>query len=242
MLQLTFISDTHNKHKQLNQDLIGGDVIIHCGDFTSVGYLHEIKNFLDWYSKLPYTTKIFISGNHDCSFEDSPMSVNEILKNYPDIVYLENDLHLIGDDYESAIKIWGSPYQPEFNNWSFNLPRGGEELKHNWDLIPFNTDILITHGPPQTILDTSGPPWNNSLLGCDLLLKRIEIVKPKIHIFGHIHKNGYRFVEYVKGIDYKNKLHRTHFINCSVLNEQYNYTQTPINCIWDPITNKIEFL
>jgi hypothetical protein len=26
------------------------------------------------------------------------------------------------------IKIWGSPWQPEFHNWAFNLPHG-EKIK-----------------------------------------------------------------------------------------------------------------
>jgi len=227
---LTVISDTHYKHHQLTNYLIGGDIIIHCGDLSGYGYSYEIIDFLEWYNRLPYNHKIFIAGNHDGFFQDYPTKAKELLKDFPDIDYLENDLCLVGDDYESSIKVWGSPYQPEFNNWYFNLPRGGNELKENWDLIPINTDILVTHGPPQTILDTSGPPWNNPLLGCEHLLNRIQEVKPKIHVFGHIHNQGYRFVD------------GTHFINCSVLNEQYNYHGNIINFHWDKDKNLINFL
>ena len=52
-----------------------------------------------------------------------------------------------GDFPEDNVRIYGSPWQPEFYNWAFNLPRNGEEMKARWDAIPDNTDILITHGP-----------------------------------------------------------------------------------------------
>ena len=63
---ITLISDTHTKHKQLNGLLPGGDLIIHAGDMSSMGYKHEIQQFLKWYNDLDnYTNKIFIAGNHD---------------------------------------------------------------------------------------------------------------------------------------------------------------------------------
>jgi len=47
-LKIVIISDTHNKHKQIkSEDLPVADVIIHCGDFTSMGYSHEIRNFMN---------------------------------------------------------------------------------------------------------------------------------------------------------------------------------------------------
>lgn len=44
-----------------------------------------------------------------------------------------------------GLKIWGSPIQHEFFNWAFNRKRG-KEIKKHWDLIPSDTNILITHG------------------------------------------------------------------------------------------------
>ena len=99
-----------------------------------------------------------------------------------------------GDMPEENVKIYGSPWQPEFYNWAFNLPRMGEELKAKWAAIPEDTDILLTHGPAQGHLDTSGPPYNEPLLGCELLAARIEEIKPKIHVCGHIH-GGYGYVK-----------------------------------------------
>ena len=50
-MKLCIISDTHNYHKRLAK-LPDADVIIHAGDFTSMGHSHEIVNFMLWFSKL----------------------------------------------------------------------------------------------------------------------------------------------------------------------------------------------
>jgi len=136
---------------------------------------------------------------------------------------------VIGEDYNTAVKVWGSPWQPEFFNWAFNLPRAGEELKEKWDMIPMNIDILVTHGPAWGHLDTViGNPMN---LGCEVLTERINVVKPKIHVFGHIHSGyGYKFDG------------DTHYFNAAALSERYNYENKPFNVEWDPETNEIEFL
>ena len=221
---ITFISDTHTKHKQIEKDLPGGDIIIHSGDMSSVGHKHEIENFCKWFDKLDYTHKIFIAGNHDFLFEKNPTESYNIIKSFDNITYLEDNLIIVND-----IKIWGSPWQPEFYNWAFNLPKNGIELEEKWNNIPPDVNILITHGPPFGHLDAVIN--ENINLGCQLLENRIEKIKPNIHIFGHIHSGyGYKF--------YNN----THFINASVLNEQYQYTQLPITIEWNKNSNDIKFI
>jgi hypothetical protein len=197
-----------------------------------MGYEHELKNFFTWMNSLSnYEHKVFIAGNHDWGFQDNPDFVKETLEDYyPHIDYLEDDMYVLGDDYQSAIKIWGSPWQPEFYNWAFNLPRNGEELKAKWDMIPMNTDILITHGPAWGYVDTV-EGRRGEHLGCELLAERIKVVKPKIHLCGHIHTgNGYMFDG------------DTHYINASVLNERYNYAHKPFHIDWNPETNELVFL
>jgi Icc-related predicted phosphoesterase len=229
-MKITFISDTHTKHNQITYDLPGGDLLIHAGDISSMGYKHEIQQFLKWFNKLDnYTHKIFIAGNHDWGFKDSPKMCQEILEFYDTVTYLEDNMELIGDDYESSVKIWGSPWQPEFCNWAFNLPRNGEELKHKWDLIPQDIDILVTHGPAYGKLDKIIGEYEN--LGCELLTERIKIIKPKIHVCGHIH-SGYGYV--FDG--------ETHFINAAVLGETYQYHNKPLTIEWDKETNQLNFL
>ena len=227
---ITLISDTHTKHKQLNGLLPGGDLIIHAGDMSSMGYKHEIQQFLKWYNDLDnYTNKIFIAGNHDCGFQNEPDMCKELLEFYNKVTYLQDNIEVIGEDYETAVKVYGSPWQPEFYNWAFNLPRNGWELEVKWNDIPLNTDILVTHGPAWGKVDTvlgQGIP-----LGCELLAERIKVVKPKIHVCGHIH-TGYGYV--FDG--------DTHYFNAAVLDEKYYCTQKPFTFDWDPLTNEINFL
>ena len=227
--RITFISDTHTKHEKLNGFLTGGDMLIHAGDLTGRGYITEIENFMKWYDKINnYDTKIFIAGNHDFGFQDDNEKLRGLLTGYKTIDYLEDELMMVGEDYDTMIKIWGTPWQPEFHNWAFNLPRG-EKLKEKWDMIPMNTDILITHGPPLGKLDYVRYPNEN--VGCEELMKRVEEIKPKIHVFGHIHE-GYGYV--FDG--------NTHYINAAVLNGRYEFQNKPVTVDWDPETNELEFV
>src|SRR5690606_9104680 len=101
---------------------------------------------------------------------------------------------------------WGSPITPYFHNWAFNRKRGAK-IKAHWDLIPDDTDILITHGPPFGILDET---VYSKRTGCEELLLRVYQVQPKYHIFGHIHE------------DYGMLAKReTTFVNASVLDDRY---------------------
>ena len=230
-MKLTIISDTHNKHKYITDDLPGGDLLLHAGDLSSMGYEHEVREFASWYNKLNgYHHKVFIAGNHDWGFQNNVEKVKEIVDFYESITYLQDQLHTTQDENGTEVKIWGSPWQPEFYNWAFNLPRNGEELKAKWDMIPEDVDILITHGPAWGFLDdVEGRRGDH--LGCELLAERIKAIKPKIHVCGHIH-TGYG--HYYDG--------HTHYFNADVLNERYLYSHTPWNIEWNPITNEIKFL
>jgi Icc-related predicted phosphoesterase len=219
-MKIVFISDTHNKHEHLTSKGMGnilgsGDVLVHAGDITSMGRSHEIKLFLDWFSNTDFTHKIFIAGNHDFGFEVMPDIAPE---------YKEKGVHYLFDSEViiDGVKFYGSPWQPEFYNWAFNLPRG-EKLAEKWGKIPGNTDILITHGPAHGLLDTV--PMGGHV-GCEELYKRVFEVKPKIHVCGHIH--GSYGQKSVDGIE---------FLNASVLNERYNHENKPIVVSFD-VENK----
>ncbi len=204
-MKIVFISDTHGFHHQLNE--LEGDLIIHAGDVTSRGKEAEVVDFLTWFGELKFDYKIFIAGNHDFFFEKVSLNILDELipKN---VIYL-NDSGISIDD----INIWGSPIQPWFHDWAFNKKRGSEIKKH-WDIIPNNTDILITHGPPFGIGDKTVYQSN---VGCEDLLEKVAVLKPKIHVFGHIHEDY--------GIKEKNG---TKFINASVLNVRYQMVNPPI--------------
>lgn len=233
-MRITFISDTHTKHDQVTSSLPGGDVLIHAGDLSSRGYRQEIQDFIKWFVGIEnYKHKIFVAGNHDWGFQTEPAATAELLKLNPGCEYLEDDMFLIGeetDDYDDMVKVWGSPWQPEFYSWAFNLPRQGAELKAVWDMIPSDIDILVTHSPAWGHLDSvKFNPTQN--LGCELLRDRLDTIKPKIHVCGHIHTGyGYKFDGH------------THFFNAAVLDESYYYTQKPMTVDWDPKTNELTFV
>lgn len=199
------ISDTHGRH----QDLVlpKGDVIIHAGDVSKIGEQKEIADFLQWFSNQDFAYKIFIAGNHDFYFERIPP---EIIKNSipPGIIYLNDSGITI-----EGIHIWGSPVTPWFYNWAFNRQRGAAIQKH-WDLIPNEVDILITHGPVYQILDKT---LSRQHVGCIDLLQKVMEIKPKYHIFGHIHE-AYG-VLHQEGIQ---------FINASVLDVNYRLVNQPV--------------
>jgi Icc-related predicted phosphoesterase len=227
-MRITLISDTHTKHWKMDGQLPGGDLLIHAGDIMNSGYnANDIFDFCKWYDGIDgYVHKIFIAGNHDRMFEDEPEKVMKIVNTFKTINYLEDSETNIGD-----VKIYGTPWQPEFYSWAFNLPRCGQDLMRVWNQIPKDTTILITHGPPQDHLDVSGPPYNEPHLGCELLRIKVDEQPPKIHLFGHIH-GGYGY-----------KFHNgTHFFNASVLNERYEQVNKPITFDWNSETNEIEFI
>ena len=224
-MRITTISDTHTKHMELNGFLPGGDILIHAGDISNRGSSVDITEFCQWFESIDnYDTKIFIAGNHDFGFENRTEEVSQIINSYKWIHYLEDNWITI-----DGIKVWGSPWQPEFYDWAFNLPRQGVELQEKWNMIDDDTDILITHGPAWGYVDKV--IGRNQSLGCELLTNRIMAFKPKIHICGHIH-SGYG---YTTNGD-------THFINASVLDERYEFTQNPLTFDWDKSTNIIDFI
>jgi Icc-related predicted phosphoesterase len=208
MARITFISDTHEKHKQL--ELPGGDILIHAGDLSNRGYKPAVQQFLDWFNVQDYRHKIFIAGNHDFLFENQRSKAVELMAEYPDVTYLEQS----GIEID-GIKIWGSPWQPWFHDWAFNLSRG-EELRELWLQIPLDTDILVTHTPPKGYGDFT--IRDHQEVGCwDLFDVITSQVNPKYHVFGHIHE-GYGVFE----------TERTTFINASVVDFMYNVCNPPI--------------
>jgi Icc-related predicted phosphoesterase len=210
-MKICVISDTHGKHKRLV--LPEADMIIHCGDFTSVGKEHEVRDFFKWYSGLDqYKYKLTIAGNHDWLFERDGFFARSLVPH--NVIYLQDN----GTEIE-GIKFWGTPVSKPFCNWAFNRPE--EKLAQHWAVIPDDTDILITHQPPHTIFDWS--IYDKVNTGSESLYYEVlQRIKPKYHLFGHIH-SGYG----IKTIE------DTTFINASNLDEDYM-------CVNDPIIFEIK--
>lgn len=200
------LSDTHGKHRVL-RNLPHADVIIHAGDLSRDGSERSCMDFMNWLSKLDYEHKIFIAGNHDFFFEEA--SAQYVRKVVPEnLVYLNDSGVNI-----NGINIWGSPVTPRFFDWAFNRDRGKVIDKH-WKLIPAKTDILVTHGPPMGILDDVGL---SDHAGCADLLRHLKRIKPKFHIFGHIHGSYGRL-----------ETPNTQYINASIVDDNYDVKNTAL--------------
>lgn len=182
-----------------------GDVLVAAGDLTSNGGASEVLRFVKWMGALPHAHKIIVAGNHDWLFQTEPaLAKNMCLEE--GITYLQDS----GTEVE-GLQFWGSPWQPWFYDWAFNVK--GPSIKKYWDLIPDGTDVLITHGPPFKILDRTSDGRN---VGCPELAEAVDRVKPKLHVFGHIHP-GYG----------RTKKGGTIFVNAAVCNDRYR----PVNPI-----------
>ena len=211
-MKIVCLSDTHGLHNDI--DVPAGDVIVFGGDICNRGTLFEVRHFALWLSKLPHTHKIIVSGNHCFPFEKPHEHYDavDLIECLGGSIYLEDEEVII-----DGVKFYGSPWQPEFYNWAFNLPRG-EALKKVWSLIPDDTNVLITHSPPFGILDEVGRIPNKECTGCvDLKNRIMELKELKLHVFGHIH-SGYGQTSYCG----------KEFVNASICNEAYEPIRKPI--------------
>lgn len=204
-MKLVLIADTHEQHDKVVVPPC--DVLIHAGDLTGRGSPTRTDAALAWLDKQPAKHVIFIAGNHDFFFQKYPAIACDLLQNRR-VIYLEN----AGIEID-GVKFWGSPYTPEFLDWAFmyNRALGAQQ----WAQIPSDTNVLITHGPPYGILDTSvagGPK-----LGCSDLGRAVQrLARLKLHVFGHIHGgHGHE----------ASSVHE--FYNASVVDEAYHVVHKP---------------
>lgn len=202
-MRIVCLSDTHGLHDHLR--VPDGDLLLHAGDFSMGGHPAEIERFDRWLGTLPHAHKVVVAGNHDFLFEREPARARALLSNAS---YLQD-----GEFALDGLRIWGSPWQPWFHDWAFNLARG-PELAARWALIPDGVDVLVTHGPPAAILDRTR---DGEEVGCSDLAQALERVRPRLHVFGHIHE-GYGRLE----------RDGTTYVNASNCNLRYRAVQPPI--------------
>lgn len=196
-MKLVLISDTHEQHDKLGK-LPDGDVLIHAGDYTYTGKHFAKQQFFTWLHNQPHKHKIHIAGNHDFGEPKEGISMEGAHYLYDSGVEID------------GVKFWGSPWTPRFGQWAFMYP----PAENRWGMIPDGTDVLITHGPAEGILDR--PFGNRDSAGCRHLTERVYAIKPKVHVFGHIHgSHGYC------------PENGTEFFNASVVNEDYAGVNKP---------------
>lgn len=205
MPRLVCLADTHNR--QGDFEVPEGDVLLHAGDLTGRGTPREIAAANAWLGTLPHPQKVIIAGNHDFLFERQNALARSLITH---ATYLEDSM-----TEAAGLAIWGSPWQPWFHDWAFNLPRG-EALAAKWAMVPEGIDVLVTHGPPMGILDRTA---GGEHVGCEELRDRLARMSapPKVHVFGHIHE--------ARGIHPGEK---TTFINASICDLAYRPTGEPV--------------
>ncbi|CAE7759419.1 Mpped1, partial [Symbiodinium sp. CCMP2456] len=221
-LRFVCLSDTHGQHRELSSRLPPGDVLLHAGDFSTDGSLEEVLDFAAWIRSLPYAHKLLIAGNHDLPMDKSyrggkaKQKASQVRAAFlaafsegDGVTYLEDSEVEIG-----GIRVYGTPWQPEFMDWAFNLPR--HEIGNKWKAVPTGVDVLLVHGPPLGRGDALLPSLRRR--GCaDLLTEVQERIRPQFCVFGHIHEGA--------GVTCDGT---THFVNASSMNEHYQCIHAPL--------------
>lgn len=209
-MKIVAISDTHNAHDKVT--IPECDILIHGGDESYRGRKEEIEAFAKWFDKQPAKHLVWIPGNHSLGVE----------AHWPGSKHWFSDLcpraHVLmhSDVTVEGVKIWGSPVTPWFHDWAWNVLRG-EAIKKYWDLIPTDTSIVVTHGPPHGMLDKVSPGTLREMsVGCEELMKAMLRIKPKLHIFGHIHEGS--------GVQ---TFMDTIYCNASIMDEYYDPVNPP---------------
>lgn len=214
-VRLVCISDTHGTHSRLS--LPDGDILVHAGDFTVHGTTTELDDFAEWFSSRPHRHKVVVAGNHDLALDaENDRGDDEAKARFISTIrecgghYLENEATNI-----AGLWFYGSPRQPYYGEgWAFQYERG-EAAVNTWKAVPENIDVLITHGPAfgRNDLCISG-----KRAGCvDLLHEIQQRIRPKVHIFGHIHEDPGASSDGT-----------TDFINASSVNIEYRGWRPPI--------------
>ena len=237
VIKVLAISDTHGHHSEI-KNIPSADILVHAGDFTESGSWRHIQAYNEWIGDLllkqnKFKFAVLIAGNHDITLDQDYYTERGYKTHHKGLakqykicadcvhkgisVYLEDEaVELLG------ITIYGSPYQPEYNNWAFNLPRG-DPLKKKWAEIPDRgVDVLITHGPPKYHGDkvmTDGKAQNT---GCQDLLERLVQMqeRPRFHVFGHVHQ-GY-------GVTRNQRIDGVTLINASTQDSRGQCANKPI--------------
>lgn len=205
-MRIVALSDTHTLERLVPMPSGEFDVLIHAGDLGNVGKAREYEKIGKWFKSLKdqYKHQIIVPGNHDWGLM---LDFDAIREKYfdPDVIFLIDKAIEI-----DGIKFYGCPWMPRFYDWAFMLEES--KLKPYYDAIPDDTEVLITHSPPYSILDQE-----RERCGSKNLLKRVKELKNlKHHIFGHIHR-GYG-TETIENVT---------FHNVASLNENYRYQNKP---------------
>jgi Icc-related predicted phosphoesterase len=180
-LTLACVSDTHGARPHVPP----ADVLIHAGDLTRVGTLPEIRDAAAWLASLPHPHKVVVAGNHDFALDaalrgaDARAAARCAIEE-AGCVYLDGETATV-----AGLSVHGEARTPRFYDWAFMYDRESDVARGVWDRVPAGIDVLVSHGPAQEILDTT---YAGIRAGCEVLARELERIRPRVHVFGHIHE------------------------------------------------------
>jgi Icc-related predicted phosphoesterase len=214
-LTLVLLSDTHGMHHRMEHPVPDGDVLIHAGDICGRGTAGEVHHFAAWLAGLSHPHKLVTAGNHDGPVEEDPAGFREVFATHGARLLINETVEIEG------WRFFGSPWTPTFYDWHFMRDRG-PAIRAEWEKIPEDSDVVITHGPAYGHGDLApsrrGEPARH--VGCFELLGRLRAIRPKLHVFGHIH-NGH-------GVTMSDEISGAIFANASICTEAYRPSNRPL--------------
>lgn len=161
------------------------DLLLVGGDSLPM-YSHEPEYQREWCGDVfrPWLDSIDaevvgIGGNHDFIFQADPLVPRDLPWHYADDRMVEID----------GLKIWGHPWVPHLRDWAFFAD--DPMMEYIVDEIPDDVDILLSHGPGLRMGSADRVVYGEHV-GCPSLTERVEQIKPKAFVCGHIHEgNGF---------------------------------------------------
>lgn len=227
-MRIVAISDLHGQFP-FKQVPSGTDLLIVAGDLCPDLFLNGRKRqrisasknperqqqwfeeeFIPWATKTGAPDVALTWGNHDfCG------------RLYPRGAYLHpSGVHILTDARVTfhGVQFWFTPWSNQFMDWAWMKPH--DELAEVYAAIPTDTDVLVSHQPPYGCGDLYPDMVSGKLLhiGSSELLYRIEQVRPKKVVCGHLH-GGHGRYRVADGA--------TEVLNVAVVDEAYQLSYRP---------------
>ena len=209
LIKVVMISDTHGKHRELDNTLPDGDILIHAGDFSTHYNIEDAIDFNEWLGTLPHRYKIVVNGNHDSPICIRVPNSHKVPWSKETSAILSNAILLSDSSVKLEIpgkrmvNIYGTNFYHPMDALAYSDFQVYEKIPSysSTSDIESNIDILVSHVPPKGFGDC--PPSGISY-GCDMVAMTVKRVRPKLFVCGHIHSGHGMKICDETGITYVN--------------------------------------
>lgn len=219
-MKVAAISDLHGHLPEIPEC----DLLLIAGDICPV-WNHDIdfqRHWLEhvfgpWCKRQPAKQIIGVWGNHDWIGEQcKPLLPWVVLTDELTTVKSAWDIPPNHTVRSGELLVYGLPWQRRYYDWAFNLDEPELDLKYQ--AIP-ECDIIISHGPARGYGDRAprgGKKQGYERVGSRAFTKRIDEIKPKLVVTGHIHNDP--------GLWRRGS---TKICNATIVNERYDHVYAP---------------